>query len=35
MHDFFKKINYKNFSVYIPHRHNEGYGLNKDAIKSL
>lgn len=35
MHDFFKKINYKNFSVYIPHRHNEGYGLNKDAIKKF
>lgn len=33
LHDFFQKINYKNFSIYIPHRHNEGYGLNKNAIK--
>ena len=32
LHDFFKKINYKNFSNYIPHRHNEGYGLNIPAI---
>lgn len=33
LHDFFKKINYDNFLVYIPHRHNEGYGLNKKAIQ--
>lgn len=32
MHDFFTKIYYKNFSVYIPDRHDEGYGLHKDAI---
>lgn len=32
MHDFFKKINYENFSIYIPDRHDEGYGLHKDAI---
>lgn len=32
LHDFFKKISYKNFSNYIPHRHNEGYGLNTKAI---
>lgn len=30
--DFFKKVNYSNFSVYIPHRHKEGYGLNNLAI---
>jgi single-stranded-DNA-specific exonuclease len=35
LHDFFKKINYENFSVYIPHRHNEGYGLNKKAIEKF
>jgi single-stranded-DNA-specific exonuclease len=35
LHDFFKKINYENFSVYIPHRHNEGYGLNKNAIQKF
>lgn len=32
MHDFFNKINYTNFSIYIPDRHDEGYGLHNDAI---
>ena len=32
MHDFFQKINYSNFSIYIPDRHDEGYGLHLDAI---
>ncbi len=32
MHDFFTKIGYENFSVYIPDRHDEGYGLHADAI---
>ncbi len=32
MHDFFHKIGYKNFSIYIPDRHDEGYGLHMDAI---
>lgn len=32
MHDFFNKINYENFQIYIPHRHDEGYGLHMDAI---
>ena len=32
LYDFFKKINYDNFSIYIPDRHDEGYGLHKDAI---
>ena len=35
MHDFFNKINYKNFSIYIPDRHDEGYGLHMDAIKKF
>jgi single-stranded-DNA-specific exonuclease len=34
-HDFFSKIGYKNFEVYIPHRELEGYGLNKGAIKNF
>jgi len=34
-HDFFKKINFDNFEIYIPDRHKEGYGLNKDAIKEI
>ena len=35
LHDFFKKIGYKNFSVYIPHRHLEGYGLNIKAVEKF
>jgi single-stranded-DNA-specific exonuclease len=35
MHDFFNKIGYKNFSIYIPDRHDEGYGLHMDAIKNF
>ncbi|MEK7184606.1 MAG: DHH family phosphoesterase, partial [Patescibacteria group bacterium] len=31
-HDFFKRIDFKNFTNYIPHRHYEGFGLNTDAI---
>lgn len=35
LHDFLKKIKYENFSVYIPHRHDEGYGLHADAIEEF
>ncbi len=35
MHDFFKKIGYTNFENYIPHRNNEGYGLNIPAIEKF
>lgn len=35
MHDFFTKIGYTNFSIYIPDRHDEGYGLHMDAIKNF
>ena len=31
-HDFFKKAGYTNFINYIPHRHDEGFGVNSDAI---
>lgn len=34
-HDFFKRIGYANFSVYIPHRHDEGFGMNIDAVDQL
>ena len=30
--DFFRKIGYKNFEVYLPHRDREGYGFHKEAI---
>lgn len=35
LHDFFQKIGYNNFVVYIPHRYKEGYGLNVLAIEKL
>lgn len=35
LHDFFKKIGFDNFEVYIPHRHNEGYGFHTEAIDTL
>lgn len=34
-HDFFKKIGYTNFTNYIPHRHDEGFGLNTDAVEQF
>ena len=35
MHDLLKKIGYENFSVYIPDRHDEGYGLHADAAEQF
>jgi len=35
LHDFFKKINYENFCNYIPHRHDEGYGVHKGALETI
>ncbi|TSC67086.1 MAG: single-stranded-DNA-specific exonuclease, partial [Parcubacteria group bacterium Gr01-1014_72] len=35
LHDFFKKIGFANFTNYIPHRHDEGFGLNRDGIEEL
>jgi single-stranded-DNA-specific exonuclease len=35
IHDFFTKIGYENFSIYIPDRHDEGYGLHMDAISNF
>jgi single-stranded-DNA-specific exonuclease len=35
LHDYFKKIGFKHFSNYIPHRHDEGFGLNKEAITAF
>jgi len=31
-YDFFKKIDFENFSTYIPDRHKEEYGLNMDVM---
>lgn len=30
--DFFKRAKYENVSFYIPHRHDEGFGLNTEGI---
>ncbi len=30
--DFFNRVGYKNVSFYIPHRHDEGFGLNLEAM---
>ncbi|MEN9621798.1 MAG: single-stranded-DNA-specific exonuclease, single-stranded-DNA-specific exonuclease [Candidatus Parcubacteria bacterium] len=32
LYDALRKLGYKNFEVYIPHRHDEGFGLSKQAI---
>lgn len=33
--DFFKRAKYENVSFYIPHRHDEGFGLNKSALDEV
>lgn len=35
LHDFFKKIGFTNFQNYIPHRHDEGFGLNSEGLEEL
>ena len=35
LHDLFKKIGFSNFINYIPHRHDEGFGLNEDAVRQF
>ncbi len=35
LHDFFKAINYTNFTNYIPHRHYEGFGLSVKAVEKI
>lgn len=35
LHDLLKKIGYSNFENYIPHRHDEGFGLNSQAIEEF
>ncbi|MEK7501819.1 MAG: DHH family phosphoesterase [Patescibacteria group bacterium] len=34
-HDLFTRIGFENFSIYIPHRHDEGFGLNVEAVEQL
>jgi single-stranded-DNA-specific exonuclease len=33
--DFFNKVGYENFEVYLPHRDREGYGFHTEAIAEL
>ncbi len=35
LHDFFKKINYKNFSNFIPNRNLDGYGLSLPCLEKI
>src|SRR3989344_907310 len=32
---FFKQINFQNFTVYIPDRHEEAYGLNNQGVAGV
>jgi single-stranded-DNA-specific exonuclease len=34
LHDFFKKVG-ANFTNYIPHRHEEGFGINEGGVTAL
>jgi single-stranded-DNA-specific exonuclease len=34
-HDFFTAVCFTNFENYIPHRHNEGFGLNTEGIDAV
>lgn len=34
-YDFFKKIGFENFEIYIPDRHKEGYGLTLGALEEF
>lgn len=34
-HDFFKTAKHDNLTVYIPHRHYEGFGLSAEAVEKL
>ncbi len=33
--DFFRQIKFENFSIYIPDRHKEGFGLNEKAVRKI
>ena len=33
--DFFTRIGYKDFEIYLPHRDEEGYGFHPDAVKKI
>ena len=33
--DFFNQLGFENFSVFIPHRHDDGYGFHKHVVEDL
>jgi single-stranded-DNA-specific exonuclease len=35
LHNLLKKIGYENYDVYIPHRHDEGYGIHIEALEKI
>jgi single-stranded-DNA-specific exonuclease len=35
LNDFFRKINFSNFEIYIPNRDAEGFGLNNEAVSQM
>ncbi len=35
MSDFFHMLGYSNFEIYIPDRHKEGYGLQKESLEKI
>lgn len=35
LYKFFERLNYKNVEVYIPDRHDEGYGLHQQALEAI
>lgn len=35
LHDFFRAVGHQNFENYIPHRHDEGYGMSVAAVEKL
>jgi len=35
LHDFFTAVGFNNFSVYLPHRHYEGFGFHQAAATKL
>ncbi len=35
LHTLLEKIGYSNHNVYLPHRHDEGYGIHIDALEKI
>ena len=33
--EFFEKLSHQNYEIYIPHRHNEGYGMRSEVVEDF